>query len=1739
MRLKRVLFVLILLLVCAWLPRAAADTVTFTGDADADFPVTTQWAVDDRGDSKGPGACLDQPLGADAYTAPPITPIPATGFNVERVGTLYDCATDTLYVALDICDDRIAWDADADGRITKFDPSGGVPGAQLAEGFRDDGLEDYEIELDVGNGSLATPFVADMKIFVQSIDGGVNVSALSSPLPAGVTFSVYTAPRTPIPPAPPDYQPTEKDIEVQINGLRAAFSDDFPNMATLPVRIATRSGATGDLVNEDITDAVFNLTCEPEITITKGVSCVEGGPFGPSVTVLRGETTYFRITVQNTGNEPLGNVVISDLFTSNGACCPAGSCIPTEIVVGNLAVGETRNFDYTVPTDPTFNITGETEDCVNVASVVGVGVYTGVGVNAGPARATVNVLVPSITCEKLVDDDDNPDPSQADDPGLAPSHELNLTSDGVDTEQVWYWICLRNNGETDVDFEPIDARDCPSISDSLLDSPIAGVTVPAGTDVGQAFRDALQTKYGSLILEAGDEVCVAFGPVMIDEQTLCPDTPYIENTFSACGLALGTCLADGQGEEVNTSCTARVDICPPKICIEKTVACSLDGPFTNSVTALRGATVYFKIDVTNCGGEDLRDVVVTDTLTDDNGALLPCQDCTNTDSCIPGVINIGDLPVGETKTFICTVQTNPAFAVTGLSPDATNTAGVVGIGVASERQVEDGPVSATVDVLVPGIACNKLVDNDSNPVPGAPDADGAQPTAHLNLVDGILGTKQAWYYLYVENTGEVDVDFAAGADPGCPSFTDAFLEGSRAGITGLNQDLDAAFRAALQTKYGSHVMPVGGDVYVTVGPVSFNETALCGDENVFPDTFTACGIATDPDICLPESGGEVVTTGECEADVTICPGPCITITKEVSCDPLEGFGPSVTALRGADVYFKIVVTNCGGEDLLNVEITDTIEDANGALLPCEDCTNTDACIPGTISIDILPVGDSRTFVCKVPTNPAFDTADDEADAVNTAMVTATAERSGTTLTLDPVSAEVHVLVPSISCVKLVDDDENPDPEAADDTPPTTDLDLAYPPMGVKQAWYWLCVENNGQVDVDFTERPGEDCPYFRDDFLEIPFTLDGHPEAQIPGTGIDLDALFRAELQSKFGGLVLPAGQKVCIATPAVSFNEDILCRLGLHEFPDTFSACGIATQDDICLPEDGGEVVTTGECDATVRICPACIDIVKLVACTPEGPFLPSVTVPRGSTVYFQVAVTNCGGDDLTDVEIQDSLTGDACCPTGACIPSVIEVGNLAVGETKTYTYPVQTDENFASQNTSPDCTNTATATGTGVNTGLHVEDGPAIATVDVVVPIITCELMLDDDAVFTEEPGEVIKPAHNLLLNNNGPMKIEQVWCKLSVTNNGEVDVDFPAGPNADCPTFRAPFLTTPNADIPGTGVDIVQAFRDALAVNNYKLPPHETVEIVVGPMMLDESMLCPFNNHFKLWFDVCGIAGQEGVCGTTVVSTERCDGSIAICEPVLFQAYPGDSNGANVHYSGYLGQGGETISAVPGVFVLAPGDRWENFVTAAQAGIAYTLKNVTLIKETPTFIQCDDVFTSMVVKQQGTAGIRLRWPLMYEAPGTRWTLTIQYGTSIPWDDDGIDGPHVAGYNHEDEWSWKVDASLHSMKLLLELFHEVPFATDEVPLISDEELYPELQARLDQIIALWEDGNTREAALALGDFEMVVSDACIPVSPRHPYPAGPGTGIAQTDENPACCKILVDAEYVGFKLGLFQAAK
>jgi hypothetical protein len=276
-------------------------------------------------------------------------------------------------------------------------------------------------------------------------------------------------------------------------------------------------------------------------------------------------------------------------------------------------------------------------------------------------------------------------------------------------------------------------------------------------------------------------------------------------------------------------------------------------------------------------------------------------------------------------------------------------------------------------------------------------------------------------------------------------------------------------------------------------------------------------------------------------------------------------------------------------------------------------------------------------------------------------------------------------------------------------------------------------------------------------------------------------------------------------------------------------------------------------------------------------------------------------------------------------------------------------------------------------------------------------------------------------------------------------------------------------------------------------------------------------------------------------------------------LYQAYLAASPEGALTFDGYNGFGGDsTVTAVPGVLAFDPGGpayapNWSNFIDPAAQSYVVTVKNVLLTKTPGKTDECSNppLFTIPPFTQQGTVNIRTWWPLMYELPGTQWQLSILYGTRAPF----LDSANTTAQNaHTEIWTFQVDANLESMMAEVALFHELPFGQDEVGLIFDEDLYyggylnttgsadtnkVALLSLLQSASDYLDAGDTVNGGLALMQFEMEVSDACVFSSPLKPRPRpllGSYDGIANSFENPACCKLLADSEYVGFATGLFQ---
>jgi hypothetical protein len=196
---------------------------------------------------------------------------------------------------------------------------------------------------------------------------------------------------------------------------------------------------------------------------------------------------------------------------------------------------------------------------------------------------------------------------------------------------------------------------------------------------------------------------------------------------------------------------------------------------------------------------------------------------------------------------------------------------------------------------------------------------------------------------------------------------------------------------------------------------------------------------------------------------------------------------------------------------------------------------------------------------------------------------------------------------------------------------------------------------------------------------------------------------------------------------------------------------------------------------------------------------------------------------------------------------------------------------------------------------------------------------------------------------------------------------------------------------------------------------------------------------------------------------------------------------------------------------------------------------------------------------------SGIRTWWSLNFTQPGTRFLLQVVSACQfIPRDAAGnpigVQRTHI----HMDNWRWRVVADENTLLNVIELMHGGAISTLEVPCILGEDMYDALKTarqRLADAIASTSDNRMFDVGNAIFDMEALIVANCLFVEVMNPLLAFPGpkqfgapnfqppgntaqtvifgsqgsavAGIIDTVENPCCCKLLVDLEWIALRQG------
>jgi hypothetical protein len=307
-----------------------------------------------------------------------------------------------------------------------------------------------------------------------------------------------------------------------------------------------------------------------------------------------------------------------------------------------------------------------------------------------------------------------------------------------------------------------------------------------------------------------------------------------------------------------------------------------------------------------------------------------------------------------------------------------------------------------------------------------------------------------------------------------------------------------------------------------------------------------------------------------------------------------------------------------------------------------------------------------------------------------------------------------------------------------------------------------------------------------------------------------------------------------------------------------------------------------------------------------------------------------------------------------------------------------------------------------------------------------------------------------------------------------------------------------------------------------------------------------------------------------GTTIPNFTQATYNLAQAYPCVVGTYAANLGVADLStFGGVCGNTAITTSAAPGLLslkrsglaldvncfaVIPSGERGPCFVQAYR-----------LCKEVPGSFKCPDVYGLPHFDDKGNlipyryfqygTGVRTWWSLNFTQPGTRFVLEVVSVCRNPLTD--------SAKIHKDTWIWRVVANVDTLANVIEMMHGGAVSTLEVPCIIGEDMYDALKTATNTLRAAIAGGNKTTIGNAVFDFEALIVANCLFVEVLNPVVTFPGTpqfgeasgyqppgnlaqtvffgdqgsaiaGIIDTIENPCCCKLLVDLEWIALKNGL-----
>ncbi|WP_405569314.1 gliding motility-associated C-terminal domain-containing protein, partial [Winogradskyella sp. Asnod2-B02-A] len=702
--------------------------------------------------------------------------------------------------------------------------------------------------------------------------------------------------------------------------------------------VSNTATATGDSptgtddvtdVSDDGDDADGNTTDDPtETTITEAPS-IEAVktvvitndvlPVGVSL----GDTMTYTITVINTGNVTLDNVVLTDTFLDaegNALTLLTGPTFDSAdqgSSVGSLLVGETATYTATYIIE---------QDAIDAGGFSNSVVASG----DSPDDTTVS---------DTSDDDDDTDGNTEDDatettisedPSIEAVKTVAITNDVLPTgaslgDTMTYTITVENTGNVTLDGV--------AIVDTFLDANGNALTLLTGPTFDSADQGS---SVGSLI--AG-ETATYTATYVIEQDAI--DAGGFSNSVVASGDSPDDTTVndtsddgddtDGNTEDDATETTISED---PSIETVKTVAITNDVLPTG---ASLGDTMTYTITVENTGNVTLDGVAIVDTFLDANGNALTLLTGPTFDSADQGS-SVGSLIAGETATYTATYVIEQdaidaggfsnSVVASGDSPDDTTVSDTSDDDDDTDGNTEDDATETTISED-PSIEAVKTVVITNDVLP-----------AGVSLGDTMI------YTITVENTGNVTLDGV--------SIADTFLDADGNALTLLTgPTFDSADQGSL---VGSLLV---GETATYTATYVIEQDAI--DAGGFSNSVVASGDSPDDTTVSDTSDDDDDTDGNTEDDATettISEDPSIETVKTVAIT--SDVLPAGASL-GDTMTYTITVINTGNVTLDNVVLTDTFLDADGNVLTLLTGPTFDSADQGS-SEGLLLVGETATYL---------------------------------------------------------------------------------------------------------------------------------------------------------------------------------------------------------------------------------------------------------------------------------------------------------------------------------------------------------------------------------------------------------------------------------------------------------------------------------------------------------------------------------------------------------------------------------------------------------------------------------------------------------------------------------------------------------------------------------------------------------------------------------------------------------